>query len=745
MGSVIGYQEAHGPVATFETDVAGKIKKIEANIEPVQDLHGYDYPWPAGGGKNILPYPYYSQDGTLSGITFSTAQDGKITASGTTTEGVNFFLERDISLAAGTYTLSIDGTHTALTLLARNPNAGITLATIAPSQATATFTLAETTNVRLYFNTSVVGASVSISAYVQLEAGSTATSYAPYSNICPITGWTVAKVERAGKNLANCIENNIYSYQQCTYSFTNGGITVKPKEGMKYARVGLAFDVKAGRSYTISLFCKRGTTKIIRVGVNDNLSWSYNLGIIVAANVVTETLTQYTKTVTPSTDKIGLELYAGEGELTIENIQLELVSTATEYEPYVGSTYDITFPSEVGTVYGGTLDIISGQLTVDKAIVDLGTLTWSKSNLTYFKSDSLKSVIKVPVGQKTPADMVCSKYATLSYGQVNTGNKNGIAVIGDTSTNDKGLLTINDLALVDSTAEDFKASLSGTMLAYKVKSPITYSLTPQEIQTIIGTNNIYANTGDTSVLYPKIMTPVATVSNVNLLDLRRGIIASQPHLDTISGASLSFKSAVKEPESLIVNIEPIQSGTGNPSPDNIRPISGRTKATVTINGTVIEINFPSSAGTVYGGRLDLLSGELIVDRTMITRNTSNMVNLDGNASWPGWRNVGVAQYVGRNINRWFYNPMNAGGVYSINTAKSTKTQSYNDQMHLPVNQKNNNMTLNDWKPLALDIQMIIPLANPITYQLDPITIELLKGNNTITADCGNTTITYWTN
>ena len=44
---------------------------------------------------------------------------------------------------------------------------------------------------------------------------------------------------------------------------------------------------------------------------------------------------------------------------TIEEAQLELGSTATAYEPYNGDTYTITLPA---TIYGGYLDVVTGQL-----------------------------------------------------------------------------------------------------------------------------------------------------------------------------------------------------------------------------------------------------------------------------------------------------------------------------------------------------------------------------------------------
>ena len=40
-------------------------------------------------------------------------------------------------------------------------------------------------------------------------------------------------------------------------------------------------------------------------------------------------------------------------------------STATEYEPYKGSTYTVNWETEAGTVYGGTLDVVQSAEVVD--------------------------------------------------------------------------------------------------------------------------------------------------------------------------------------------------------------------------------------------------------------------------------------------------------------------------------------------------------------------------------------------
>lgn len=72
-----------------------------------------------------------------------------------------------------------------------------------------------------------------------------------------------------------------------------------------------------------------------------------------------------------------------------------------------------------------------------------------------------------------------------------------------------------------------------------------------------------------------------------IMDYRRKIIASSPHLSSASGAVASFSDGADLPlKSLLVDIEPVQSGTGDPSPDNVRPISGWNA----VNVTRVEVN-----------------------------------------------------------------------------------------------------------------------------------------------------------
>ena len=106
------YDTASGSVASFPDGADGlPLVSLTAQIEPVQDLHGYSKPWPGGGGKNLFP-PY---DGNSYGLTATKNNDGTMTINGTFTLSVNRVIPTpfNVTLPAGTYTLSGFGSDAA--------------------------------------------------------------------------------------------------------------------------------------------------------------------------------------------------------------------------------------------------------------------------------------------------------------------------------------------------------------------------------------------------------------------------------------------------------------------------------------------------------------------------------------------------------------------------------------------------------------------------------------------------------
>jgi hypothetical protein len=91
------------------------------------------------------------------------------------------------------------------------------------------------------------------------------------------------------------------------------------------------------------------------------------------------------------------------------------------------------------------------------------------------------------------ANIVCSAYKTITandtYGGV-TGISNNVL---------QHNIIVCDMTYSD--AVDFKSAMSGVQCVYPLATPITYQLTPTEVRTLLGVNNLWADTGDVAVTY----------------------------------------------------------------------------------------------------------------------------------------------------------------------------------------------------------------------------------------------------
>ena len=174
----------------------------------------------------------------------------------------------------------------------------------------------------------------------------------------------------------------------------------------------------------------------------------------------------------------------------IDNIQLEYGSVATDYEPYQSDTYEIDLS---GTRYGGTLDVGTGVLTVTHGIVDLGTLTWNLNNGYGMYSYGISSLVIKPDYRITP-DIYCSSYKKGSWNTLyNSGKTSGVIAISDSG--------VVGISTTETDTNAFKTQMSGVQFVYPLADPVTVQLTPQEVTTLLGTNNIFADCGDVSCKY----------------------------------------------------------------------------------------------------------------------------------------------------------------------------------------------------------------------------------------------------
>nr|DAD82671.1 MAG TPA: hypothetical protein [Siphoviridae sp. ctrpg19] len=162
------------------------------------------------------------------------------------------------------------------------------------------------------------------------------------------------------------------------------------------------------------------------------------------------------------------------GKVKIENIQIELNSTVTDYEPYQENKIDLLSIQTLNGINGvndyievidkgdGLYDLKKTQ-NIDS--VDLGTLDWVADGPNFYSS-SIFSVIKPPVNNSTPANCVCDKYVNCSIDKS--------FIDGDFGVNTSGVMQFRNSAYT--TAAVFKTAMNGVIFYYQLKTPVTATI-----------------------------------------------------------------------------------------------------------------------------------------------------------------------------------------------------------------------------------------------------------------------------
>ena len=464
-----------GKIASFSDGCAGiPMKSIVAEITSVQDLNGYSNPWPGGGGKNKIPYP--TVDKTVLGITYKANEDGSIRVTGTATSEVSQGIGDLFTLPAGTYIYSSGVTESFSTYdsYVSIPGTG----TIARGNSNAPgpqFTLTETSqlsiNIRVRSGQTV---NITFKPMIRLASISDDT-YEPYSNICPISGRTGMTVTRSGNILSDVtwVDNSVINAQ---------GV-ISTNNGLRYSSL---VPVVIGESYAFLYDNIAGTNYNTRIhGYDSTGAWVQQIVVSSTGNNTGRFRADFTIPSGISYIRVSTGMESG-----IHAIALG-----------VSANYPITWESSVGTVYGGTLDVISGVLTVDRALVDLGNMSWGWSSNGYFFSSTIQNLIEPP---KTPSEKttaICSMYKAETTNDIRDNIvDNAFGVVQVNSGVNTGRVWIRDTSKGTDAAE-FKTEVTGQTLVYPLATPQTYQLTPTEVQTLLGENLVYSDADDVTVNY----------------------------------------------------------------------------------------------------------------------------------------------------------------------------------------------------------------------------------------------------
>ena len=306
------------------------------------------------------------------------------------------------------------------------------------------------------------------------------------SNICPITGHTEVNVTRTGKNLAD---------------FTNGygiGQNGLPSEYAKRSSTVTPIVIKPDCTY-----------KGICTGTNVFLIYS----VFDASGTLVRRVTAVTSGTTLNTDG-GAYLYvcgydsADVNTITAEANQLMVIEgseTDTTYEPYTATTVSLSWQTEAGTVYGGTIDVATGLLTVKWIAVDMGTLSYNAnpgthSGHTYFQTDFSAAYASPSWTRNGNACALTSIFAARSWYSVDGATMSNYEFAQLVVNNGLGCFRFYDDDY--STTAEFKTAMSGVQLVYELATPQTYQLTGQHLMTLLGTNNVWTDLANVSVTYP---------------------------------------------------------------------------------------------------------------------------------------------------------------------------------------------------------------------------------------------------
>ena len=366
-----------GAIASFNSPIDRiPLKDVKVDLNPVQDLHGYSNPWPAGGGVNKLIPCAQDTKTSSAGLTVVSDGKGKYTLTGPTTAvtGVNFDLPAAVTFPTGTIYLHLlndaQNTNVSIAFLNEGTQLGYNSLTGSTNRIVEASYLSGATvdMIRFSVNGALDIGTINLSPMV-IVGDNSSQAYSPYANICPIAGWTGANVARTGKNLIPSDVRTIKDTQLTSITAidsTINGISAKKitvagettSWGWRIRYANIWKYLKPSTSYRITLFTDYNYPISL---ITDNGSGAYRLansascspvevstGVYKYSGVITtkpaddECWTKHNQVLTPYCSSIN----AVAGTYIYSDVLITLADdTNTDFEPYSGSTVSVTFPA----------------------------------------------------------------------------------------------------------------------------------------------------------------------------------------------------------------------------------------------------------------------------------------------------------------------------------------------------------------------------------------------------------------
>ena len=463
---------ASGAIATFPDGSDGiPVESLTVTMEPIQDLHGQDAPYPPGGKGNLFNYEAWKGVSVLrgtavfenNGVTITATENDAYTVFASTSGG--FPEEARIPVAEGeTITLAWEETVNTDGSVYIFPNGSASGAVNVNNRYVKKVSYTAGSGVTFVsFRLGVTTAGDSISyKNIQVVKGTTVPAWAPYSNICPISGRQSVTVTRSGVNVWD------EETELGIYNMTTG----QPEASNYSIRGKNRISVIPNTAYYAN------STYIRRLYYDENDQF-------ISAN------SRLGADTTPSNCHF-MRIYLADTYGTTYNhdISINYPSTDHDYHPGTVASVEVQLGQ---TVYGGTLDVTTGEMVVDRAMV-----TYDGSSDEEWAVTGTRQYIQVLDSVPGNYTETIGKYIAnyLAYANIVSDSSAVGIILNNRNFQIRVSTDITTVAQLRAYLEEHPLEV-----AYMLETPITITLTPEQLTTVLGQNNVWSDGGNVTVDY----------------------------------------------------------------------------------------------------------------------------------------------------------------------------------------------------------------------------------------------------
>ena len=284
-------------------------------------------------------------------------------------------------------------------------------------------------------------------------------------NVRAISGHTSAELWNVGKNLVSGIENGSWNSNR-----------TKNDTAPQRARTKEIFIINPSSQVYLNLIPTNGKyIDVIIHGFTDSVSakaWETSWTRVPSSFNIPNNI-RYIDIIFRTSDS------ANNPEDYITNIQLEYGNQATTFEPYNPSSH--LYQVQIGsTVYGGYVDLVSGVMipNIAKKVVSANDITNSSG---VFVGRHFTNANYIPNPETARLSFWCNAYKAISASSSEE--------VGEVYISASGQLIFNTMY---ADINDFKTWINNNELyiCYQIENPTPIQLTPQQIETLVGQNNL---------------------------------------------------------------------------------------------------------------------------------------------------------------------------------------------------------------------------------------------------------------